>query len=702
MSAPVDRERTVRTDPAKAVDTRGLFSNRASPWAARRGHVAWRLALVCCLLVVVIFGGYEVIERVWLREASPGVLHMLRLIRGIGTSVLVGLVIGWYILRRVPPIFPTAEATRELASMESVIEATLRQNARWFITTRWVVVGVTTIGVLIGVLGLRLVPRETLVHLLATIGGLAVSNLIFADLLPRVRRFDRFLTIQVVADLVLLTALLHFSGGIENPFSRVYIFHIVLAAILLPARQAYALTAVASVALSAMAFSEAAGLLTHYPIALFPYSEQAGAQDFAAHYWPFALGKVTSCLLVFWVTAYFAVLVRRQVRMREMELRNSWEKVRASERQLNEVVNSLGAGLILWSADQQLLWSNDVANDWMRLVEGERPESCRCPFARRARDGDGTWGTCVECATEKALSTGSSVTVERPHVLPDRRGRTLRVQAIPLPDENGRVTQVLEFLHDVTEQKGMEAEVIQATKMAALGRMAAALAHEIGNPIAAMATRLERMQEEGGAEFQQESVSLLGSQLGRIRRLVHEVTRFARSAPARSGRCDVQEVLRQVVTVVQMDPRARNVEIEVRAPDALPTVSLSRDQLTQVLLNLALNGVEAMPGGGRLLVSAEARDGEVRIELVDTGCGLDDEVKANLFRPFFTTKAGGTGLGLFLSHKLVCEVGGSLRADGEPGKGSRFELILPTSAPAERPSKASTSEERDAAPSHRG
>jgi PAS domain-containing protein len=327
------------------------------------------------LLVAVIFGGYEVIERVWFQGASPGVRHMLHLIRGTGTSVLVGLVIGWYLLRRVPPIFPTAEATRDLASIESLSEATLRQNARWFITMRWVVVGVTAIGVLIGVLGFRLLPEETLVHLLAAVGGLAVSNLIFANLLPRVRRFARLLTVQVVSDLVLLTALLHFSGGIENPFSRVYIFHIVLAAILLPARLAYALTAVASLLLAAMAFAEAAGVLAHYPIALFPYSAQA-IGDYAASYWPFVLGKVTSCLLVFWVTAYFAVIVREQVRMRETELRSSWEKVRASERQLNGVVNSLGAGLILWSADQRLLWSNDVANRWMRLVDGERPESC--------------------------------------------------------------------------------------------------------------------------------------------------------------------------------------------------------------------------------------------------------------------------------------------------------------------------------------
>ena len=94
-------------------------------------------------------------------------------------------------------------------------------------------------------------------------------------------------------------------------------------------------------------------------------------------------------------------------------------------------------------------------------------------------------------------------------------------------------------------------------------------------------------------------------------------------------------------------------------------------------MNLSLNALEAMPGGGLLTVRAEARDGQVGIEFADTGCGLTEEAKTNLFRPFFTTKQEGTGLGLFLSQKVVCEHGGTIRADGEAGKGTRFEVVLP-------------------------
>ncbi|MBI1745948.1 MAG: PAS domain-containing protein [Acidobacteria bacterium] len=651
-------------------------TGKGSDQESKPQAVGW-LALLCGLGIIGIFGGYEVVERLWLRDANSDLLRVLHLVRGLGTSMLVGLVVGWFLLRWAPRIFPSQEIAPRLTSPASHIEATLRQNARWFITMRWAVVIVTLLATLLGVRYFDLLPTDVLAPLLGTIAGLALSNLAFSLALRRVRRLDRFLILQVGLDLVFLTGLLHFSGGIENPFSRVFIFHIVIAAILFQARTAYAIVAWASLLLAAMAVAEATGLLPHYPIALFPYSAQAGARDYAAVYMPFVLGKVTSCLLVFWVTAYFAVLLREQLQLRDLDLLRSAEKLGSSEQRLTAVVNSMGAALLLWSNDHRLIWCNQLARQWFKFPDGEGAQPDACPLFPHATN---TRAACRECATARALRSGESVAIETPHPLPDGRGRILRIQAIPLQMDSGKSPQVLELVHDVTDQKAMEAEVLHATKMAALGRMATALAHEIGNPIASMVTRLQLMEEEeGGAVFARESAQLLREQIERIRRLVHSVTRFAAPAPS-SSICNPGDVLVQIISMIRMDPRARDVLIELQSPDVLPWVKASTDQLSQVFLNVALNGLEAMPGGGRLGIRVQASANKVRVEFADSGCGLSEEAKTNLFRPFFTTKKGGTGLGLFLSHKIVCELGGAMRGDGQPGQGSRFEIVLPATA----------------------
>lgn len=650
--------------------TLALRSQALDEGNTTRRSPAARAALVCAAVVACLLGGYEIVERVWLQNADANLLRVLHIIRGIGAGA-VGAIVAWFLARRLPAIFParTESPSAPLAVRE---ETTLAQSARWFIAARWHVVCVLLAATLLGVPVLSIIPRETLLPLLATVGGLALSNLAWGYAFPRIKRYDRFLIHQMTVDLLILTVVLHFSGGIENPFSRVYIFHIVLASVLLRPRSGYAVTALASLLLICLGVGEAQQWLPHYPIALFPYPREAAVTVFPAHYMPFAIGKMSACLLVFWVTAFFGALLGNQLRFREESLRRVAEDIQASEQRLQAVVNSMGAALMLWSRDLRLVWCNQTAREWFRFDEAQGAVPCR-----QASDSEIVRAACRECAPVTALNSGLQTVIERPHPLSSNGGRMIRIQAFPIRNSQGDVAQVLELVQDITDEKAMQAQVLHSEKMAVLGRMAAALAHEIGNPLSAMATRLERLEHPDDPAFLKKSLSFFREQVGRIHRLVTSITRFSKPSGLQPTRCDVAAVLDQVVGMLRMDRRARNILVEARSDPCLPQVFAIPDQLVQVFLNLGLNALEAMPDAGQLVVRAEAVDRQLRISFTDSGCGLSEEVRSNLFHPFFTTKENGTGLGLFLSHKIVCDMGGSIQADGLSEGGSRFEVRLP-------------------------
>ncbi len=551
-------------------------------------------------------------------------------------------------------------------------EAMLGQTACWFIAARWCAVFILFVVTLLSVQVLSLIPPETFSPLLATVGGLAASNLVYGYVFPRIKRYDRFLILQIAIDLSFLTAVVHFSGGIENPFSRVYIFHIVIASVLLRPGFGYALTGLASLLLAGLAVGEAQRWLPHYPIALFPYPQETAVADFPAHHLPFVMGKLSACILVFWVTAFFGALFGKQFRSREHSLRQFAEDIQASEQRLQAVVNSMGAALMLWSRERRLVWCNQTAREWFHCGEAGRAGPCAL-----APDSEIVRAACSECATVAALRKGAPTMIERPHPGSDHGERTIRIQAFPIRDHQGVVAQILELVQDITDEKAMQSELLHSAKMAALGRMAAGVAHEIGNPLSSMAARLARLECQSDPAFLQKSIAVLREQVDRIHRLVTNITRFSKSPALQPTRCDVAGVLEQVVDMLRMDRRARNVLVETRLGCSLPQVFAIRDQLIQVFLNLGMNALEAMPAGGKLAVRAEALNHHLNISFTDSGCGLSEEVKANLFRPFFTTKENGAGIGLFLSHKIVCDLGGSIRTEGLAEGGSRFEVLLP-------------------------
>jgi len=235
----------------------------------------------------------------------------------------------------------------------------------------------------------------------------------------------------------------------------------------------------------------------------------------------------------------------------------------------------------------------------------------------------------------------------------------------------------------VQQLKESQDQLIQAEKLTSLGQMAASIAHEINNPLAGVLvyTRLLSKKLTEDTARKEESLDYLSkmeSEVSRCSRIIRNLLDFARQTQPTLRLVDINQVIEQVLAMVGHQAQLQNVEVVKEFSPSLPKVMADFDQLQQIFTNLTLNAIQAMPDGGRLTIRSSAVDGEVRIDVQDTGCGISKENMGKLFTPFFTTKAKGKGVGLGLAvvHGIIERHKGRIKVQSEVGKGTTFSVYL--------------------------
>ncbi len=235
----------------------------------------------------------------------------------------------------------------------------------------------------------------------------------------------------------------------------------------------------------------------------------------------------------------------------------------------------------------------------------------------------------------------------------------------------------------VIELKTHEDTCIEAAKMAAVGTLTSGVAHELNNPLNNVAITTEALMEDFKTLSDDEKWKLLQDiyfENERASETVKSLLDFTRSEKPDMSPLDLNEVLQSTARLVQNEMAINNVTLAMDVAPDLPRVMGAFNQLRQVLLNLMINGIQAMPEGGELSVSARPEDpGRVCIEIRDEGVGIPEDVLPHIFEPFFTTKepGRGTGLGLSVSHSILKKHGGDVQAESKPGEGALFRVVLP-------------------------
>lgn len=224
--------------------------------------------------------------------------------------------------------------------------------------------------------------------------------------------------------------------------------------------------------------------------------------------------------------------------------------------------------------------------------------------------------------------------------------------------------------------------LLQSERLAAIGRMAAHVTHEVRNPLSSIALNVELLEEElaGASDETRGLLSAIQREVKRLTETTEEYLGVARAPKPTLQAEDIAELTRDAVQFVRPEMNSCHVNIDFQVSEPLPQVALDDSQYRQVLLNLLKNAREAMPEGGAIVVTLDAHEDGVRLRVKDTGSGMDEETKARLFDLFYTTKKRGTGLGLPLTQQIVLAHGGRVTCDSEPGTGTTFHLWFPASS----------------------
>lgn len=242
-----------------------------------------------------------------------------------------------------------------------------------------------------------------------------------------------------------------------------------------------------------------------------------------------------------------------------------------------------------------------------------------------------------------------------------------------------QISHSIETCRLVEDKIRLERTLARQEHLAALGKVAAAIAHEVKNPLSSVKTLVQLMREDPGVRSRYErDLDFMVNEVDRLNRTVQQLLSFSRPAPESREDVDAAEVVREIGEMLEREPRA-GIRIERRVTPGLVLRNANSELLRQIVLNLALNAVEASPPGGTVTLEARANDNRICIAVQDEGPGVPPELHAKIFEPFFTTKRRGTGLGLTIVRKNVRQLGGDIRVESPAaeGKGTRFVIVLP-------------------------
>ena len=260
------------------------------------------------------------------------------------------------------------------------------------------------------------------------------------------------------------------------------------------------------------------------------------------------------------------------------------------------------------------------------------------------------------------------------------REMVLHCQLIVLTNPDGLYMGQVLLLSDVTQLKDLESEMRENERLAAVGRMAAGVAHEVRNPLSSIKGLALLLKDKFSKESREyETTGLLVQEVERMNRTISELLSFSRPAVLDLQPVNVAELLTESLQLVSADTASEQVRTSLHCEPDLPRIHADRDRLSQVFINILLNGLQAMEQGGNLEIIARKSSSGKRIELQfnDTGKGIKPEHLGQVFFPYFTTKSGGTGIGLAISQKIIFDHGGTIRLESVPGKGTTVFVELP-------------------------
>ena len=532
-------------------------------------------------------------------------------------------------------------------------EPQIRRLLAWYLATRLAVVVFFLVGAIVYHLKSPATYQQQLVVWLGLMVGLALLQTVVSfAVMKRLRGLVTFVHAQFSWDLLFVLAIIYLTGGVESLYSFLYILIIIASSVFLSRRQVLIVASAASILYGSL-----------LDLQYFRYLPLFGGKPLPSGlaekdvFYAVAI-NVGAFLLTALLSGYLADRLRQSEQAREQKEVDYGELQRLNQ----AILENINSGLLVVGNDRRIRLFNQAASriTGYRLKEVyHRPVEIYFPPLEQ-----------IDWSGNYSLKRGEMR-------LKNRQGGQLILgySASHVRDPQDRDLGLLVSFQDLTEVKALEEQLKRSDRLAAVGRLASGLAHEIRNPLASISGSVQLLSEDQGiSEENRRLMGIVIKEVERLNLLLGDFLNFARPAPLQAEVVDLAAILNELVDLLRAGGQAEGVAIVRRYPEQVP-MFIDRQKMRQALWDLLLNAVESALPDGTVRVAVDLLNGEISVE--DSGPGVDEKVRDRIFEPFFTTKEKGTGLGLANVYTNVQAHGGRIYVEPSPLGGARFMIDLP-------------------------
>ena len=373
-------------------------------------------------------------------------------------------------------------------------------------------------------------------------------------------------------------------------------------------------------------------------------------------------------------------LMLQSLRDKEHSIKAGQEKVATQKKLIESIINSLPYCLYVLERSKAIVVWNRHASEACPICRCDSPgEDCHNENFM-AHTPDGLRGE-LEKIVDSVFETGRARSIEYKLSGPDGAEMVIFTSIFPvLTGVQGPAEYVVWMSEDVTKKKEMESNIISSEKLAAVGQLAAGIAHEVNNPLGGILNCLYNFKncsltDERKAEY----LDFMEDGIRRVQKIVRQLLEFSQQHAPELTLTDLNAMIQGIIPLFVHSVKGKDVSLVVNLGQGLPPILVDKHQIEQILVNLILNAVQSVSGAGRIEVSTKYEGRWFCIQVADNGCGIPQDNLKRIFDPFFTTKGvgKGTGLGLSVSRGIIERHKGRIEVESQPGKGSTFKVLLP-------------------------
>ena len=338
---------------------------------------------------------------------------------------------------------------------------------------------------------------------------------------------------------------------------------------------------------------------------------------------------------------FFKGVLKHIGKLDASHLREQFERVAAALERSETLIKTLKEGLVRLNAQGMVTQANPAAKELLGMPPEDFLPTLGLPLGK---------------------SSKREIAVTYPE------SRTLEIQTIPFDDET------IVYVRDITAEKARTEEELRAGAAKAVCDLAAGVAHEIGNPLNALALNIQMLERD---PTDKESIEICKSQIKRLDGIIRDFLAALKPTKPNLAPGSLVDPLKDCLATLRGQFEERRIRVTLDVPASLPTVALDRAQMAQVFFNILKNALEAMKDGGTISMSLSSDDDTVAVRIADSGEGIPPERLAHLFEPYRTSKANGTGLGLMITRRIIVDHGGTIDVESKSGAGTAFTVRLP-------------------------